>query len=218
MTLAVILATINELSTPEHSVVDTRPIITPLAFRHFPSGEFAAARKRFQRNKGANTVTVPQSVPSLRELLLHRLATVPVTTVPNTVSEKGLEDQEARQALWDIFELTPYCELRKANAPFYLHYDCEPSNRERGKRNDANPGPRVMYLTAATLIVVPQSLLSQWDREIKKHCIHAVRVLMIRSQTVIPNARVLATEYDVSVSGRLNTWYLLLTLSMRRLS
>jgi protein tyrosine phosphatase (PTP) superfamily phosphohydrolase (DUF442 family) len=56
-----------------------------------------------------------------------------------------------------------------------------------------------MYLTSASLIVVPPQLVAQWDSEILKHCRSGLRVLVLKSKTQIPQAKALASDYDVII-------------------
>jgi hypothetical protein len=61
-----------------------------------------------------------------------------------------------------------------------------------------------MYLTSATLVVVPPNLLAQWNSEILKHCLgpeeseDALRFLIVNPKEELPAARLLASNYDVS--------------------
>ncbi|KAF8891332.1 SNF2 family N-terminal domain-containing protein [Infundibulicybe gibba] len=168
MVLALVLATLHQLAGPEESIVDDRPVMTPVAFRHFP-GTFSTARKRFHRRMQDHLRTVPQGAPS----------------------------SEKRARLLEHLDMTPAGKLRRATMPFYFHYDEEPTNKQRSQRNQSNPGPRVMYLSSATLVVVPTNLLSQWDREIHKHCEDSLRVLVMNPGTPVPSIRSLTTDYDI---------------------
>ncbi|KAJ7578523.1 hypothetical protein C8J56DRAFT_968195 [Mycena floridula] len=189
MILGLILSTLKTLSTPEPSIIDTRPVMTPCSFRHWPSGQFSDTRDRFLRGKKSKIPKSHIRVPSLREILIHRLVTFPVSDIPDSNNEDSFQAK---------FELTQFPEIARTNVPFYLHYGGdEPVDSQRVRRKDTKPGPRVMYLTSATLILVPQNLLGQWDREIKKHCEAPLRVLVVRSQQAMPAAKVLAVDYDI---------------------
>ncbi|KAG6906520.1 hypothetical protein DXG01_013485 [Tephrocybe rancida] len=197
MILALVLATLNQLSTPEPSIIDERPVMTPLSFRHFPSPEYAAARKSFlRRNNEAIPVEGPR-IPSLVELLLHRRRTTPDTTIHNIDTPCGDIREEKRRCWTEKVENIPQGAFLPFNTPFYYHYHGSPTVAERSARTRTEPGPRVVYLTSATLIVVPSNLLSQWDREIHKHCEYHLRVLIMRSGTPMPSAASLASEYDI---------------------
>ncbi|KAJ6531108.1 P-loop containing nucleoside triphosphate hydrolase protein [Mycena capillaripes] len=192
MILGLILCTINQLSEPESSIMDRRPVLTPLAFRHFPSEEFATARGRIFGNKRKADARTPR-VPTLVELLLHKMATSPVTFVP----ESQIHRYETLKE--DVENLEQYLGPRKDNLPFYLDYQGEPIDNERSNKR-ARPvqrGPRFLYLTSATLVAVPQNLLLQWDQERHRHCEDSLRVRVIRGGDSIPPARVLASEYDI---------------------
>ena len=194
MMLSLIVATRKQISSPESSIIDDRPVMTPVAFRHFPGPEFALARKRIFA--GRKHTTEELRVPSLVELLLHRARTNPYCEIDQVVSNnryhRNLEKEEEVNTL-------PLGKMLRQNVPFYHHYLGEPSNRERAQRNKLDQRPKVIYLTSASLVVVPPNLISQWDREITKHCELSLRVLILRTKTVMPTARKLATNYDVNV-------------------
>ncbi|THV03958.1 hypothetical protein K435DRAFT_714928 [Dendrothele bispora CBS 962.96] len=195
MVLALVLSTIKQLSVPEHSFIDQRPVLTPLSLRHFPSGEFAATRNRYQVKKEDISSS---RVPSFREILLHLLCSKPDASIPNTNDDQGLQKYENQERLSELYSNLPSYELwRRYNPPFYLHHDDDPTGQRMSSRGQGVSAPRLMYITSATLIVVPANLISQWDREILKHCEVLPRVLIIRSGTLLPNARELANEYDI---------------------
>lgn len=184
ITLALILATLDQLPAPEDPIFGTpRTVMTPLAFRHFPSSEYVTARTEAFRGTRKSQFPRGPQVPSLTELLLHQLRVSPLHRILESE-----QDLEARQ-LWRLY---------MANTPFYHHYSEEMKDKERVKRNKNNPGPRVMYMTAATLIVVPANLIRQWENEIHKHCDSVLRFLVLRRKTDMPSAKSLASNYDVS--------------------
>ncbi|PFH51695.1 hypothetical protein AMATHDRAFT_142017 [Amanita thiersii Skay4041] len=193
MILTLIVATIRELSSPEESLQDERLVMTPLAFRHFPSA-FETARKRLPFGK--RKTTQGSSFPSLVELLLHHDKVHPYTPIPDLTTPSGLNRHQKRQELEDRIEMTPLSNLRRINTPFYLHYQTNIKDVDRPKRKSIE-GPRLMYLTSATLVVVPANLLSQWDREIIKHCEYPLRVLILRPGSKTPSAQLLASDYDI---------------------
>ena len=187
MTLALIVATIGQLSQPEESFHDARPVLTPLAFRNFPIKPFVAARKRIPRCKEPDS-----SIPSLVELLIHY-----IRVVPDKVDLRKHEHWLKVRHLWHLQEL---------NAPFYFHYDdkreSQAPHSTRRQRGEAMP-PRAVFLTSASLVVVPPNLLSQWNSEIYKHCHSSVRVLMMKPGNEFPSARMLTTQYDVRLATML---------------
>ncbi|KAJ7436218.1 P-loop containing nucleoside triphosphate hydrolase protein [Mycena latifolia] len=189
MILGLILSTLNELSEPEPSIIDTRPVLTPAAFRHFPSGVFEKARTRVFRNKAKNDVGVPMLV----ELLLHKLATTPPPFIPQHRAHSYASIKE------DVENLEQYTGPRKDNLPFYLDYQGEPTDNERPNKRSgpAAPGPRMLYLTSATLVVVPPNLLLQWTQECSLHCEDSLRLCVLKKDKPMPSARVLASEYDI---------------------
>lgn len=184
MILALVLATLDQLPSPEESVLDTRPLLTPLAFRYFPSADFVAARKRSSTRKTKN-YTHETKVPSLVELLMHHI----------NVSSGALRKRRLLEVMEDTHPHLLH-HLRQ-NTPFYHHYDIDLDINRRSERKQSNPGPRQMLLTSATLMVVPRGLVSQWDSQIMKHCHSVLRVLVIKKQA-IPDAKTLASDFDVS--------------------
>jgi len=196
MMISLIVATRNQISLPEQSILGERLVLTPLAFRYFPSGDFALARKRFYRGQSPLDLRQSESrVPSLVELILHHHRVSPHADICDG-NQRMIERQDRVQNL-------PLGDALRTNVPFYHHFLGEPHDLERTKRNEVVLGPRIMYLTSATLVVVPPNLLSQWDREITKHCAIPLRVLILRSRTPFPNVRDLATDFDVSTISTL---------------
>jgi hypothetical protein len=191
MIITLILATLNDLPTPETFMHHLHPptVMTPLAFRHFPS-DFEAERTRVLT--GNNKAQFPQGsrIPSLVELLWHHLR-VPKSGFQPVILQQYQDELEDRK-LYDPL---------MANTPFYHHEDENIIIYDRPKRNRSELGPRVLFLTSATLIVVPTSLQGQWYSEIQKHCDEkSIRVLKITAKTVIPPAHALASNFDVSGS------------------
>ena len=198
MILALILATLNQVSSPEESIVDDRPVLTALSFRHFSSPESIAARNRFFHGRCAIYPVHGSKVPTLVELLLSRIRTNPDTAVPNLTNPQEIEKHQKKMLFTNQLEQTRLGELLRANAPFYFHYDTEQFITERVQRKKIDSGPRVVYLTSATLVIVPPNLLSQWYREIQKHCEYPLRVLILRPKTRMPPVSSLASDFDVS--------------------
>ena len=194
MILSLIAATKDQISSPEESIVDDRPVMTPLSFRHFPSAEFATSRKKFSRGNHQHNSHEISRVPSLVELMLHRSRTAPYCNIPKSYSNTKYR---RLTRIEDEVNTLPLGEMLRENVPFYHHYHGDPSIRERSPRNRCDQGPKVMYLTSATLVIVPANLLSQWDREITKHCSTPLRVLMLRTKSSVPSAKILATDFDV---------------------
>lgn len=188
MTLALILATIDQLSKPEESIHDARPVMTPLAFRHFPDTKFEASRKRLSRGRASASPRNDDSFPRLLELMLHY-----VRTSPDRLHLRRNVEWLQNRGLQTLLDL---------NAPFYLQSE-EPAVSKRSRRKVANRGFRKMHLTSATLIVVPPNLLAQWNSEILKHCLgpdetdDALRFLIVKPKDELPSVRNLASNYDI---------------------
>ncbi|KAG5341489.1 hypothetical protein C0989_010062 [Termitomyces sp. Mn162] len=196
MILALILATISQLSSPEASITDDRPILTPISFRHFPTSECTSARRKFFRNDN-HVLPTKEPLPSLVELLLHRKRTTPDTRIHSTSTMYGAAREEKRQYWAARVEEISQAELLRMNNPFYHHYPEISFDAERSPRTKTGVGPRMVYLTSATLIIVPSNLISQWDREIHKHCEYPLRVLILRTGSQMPDASFLASDYDI---------------------
>ena len=182
MMLSLILATLDQLSSPEEAFHEQRIPMTPLALRHFQTASVTAERaklpnpRRFYRDTG---------LPSLVELMLHQVRVSPSPAHP----------------LREHLDMLGQHLLRplRANVPFYLHTD-PPRDVGYGTARGANAvvAPRVVYLTAATLVVVPDNLQIQWANEVLKHCTDVLRMLFVKDKDALPDAPVLATDYDVS--------------------
>lgn len=187
MVLALVLATIDQLSKPEESIHDARPVLTPLAFQHFPYYQFEAARKRLSPHPSQSPTS--NSFPRLMEIVLHF-----VRTSPDGLHLRQNVEWLQNRGLQSLIDLS---------VPFYLQTK-EPVALARPRRMGADRGFRAMYLTSATLIVVPPNLLGQWNSEILKHCLgpeesdEAVRFLVVNPKKELPAARLLASNYDVS--------------------
>ncbi|KAH8117115.1 hypothetical protein DFH11DRAFT_1505319 [Phellopilus nigrolimitatus] len=179
MILALILATLDTLSQPpEHC---SNVILTPLALRHFPHHNFASARSLAMKRGSAKGA---RKFPSLVEILCHY-----IRVSPENVNTRAYEDELEKCRLWKPI---------MNNTPFYLHV--EPNfAREFLRCQPTREQPRVMYLTAATLIVVPRTLQAQWNSEILKHCSSSIRTLVIKQKTDIPPPHRLASDYDVRI-------------------
>lgn len=187
MILGLVLSTIDHLPAPEESILDPRPILTPLALRYFPSNEFAEARQRFAQGKGKwKDEPSGLRIPSLVETLLHYSR-----AHPDALNIRHSPDKFPLKHLWRAY---------RRNAPFYHHYEDEPFEVLRTSRQKKDGGPKEMYLTSATLIVVPPNLLNQWASEINKHCDDRLSVFTATEKSVLPPARRLATAYDVCPS------------------
>ncbi|KAH0827105.1 hypothetical protein J3R83DRAFT_4791 [Lanmaoa asiatica] len=182
MIIALVLMTAKQLPDPEESLVDERPVMTPLAYCHFPSAEYALARDR--AGLGWRAI---QQVPTLVELLVHYFSLSKATT-----GGPAFTDQLEASHLWPFI---------RVNKPFYHHYNTElaaEALRRPRRRITLSLCPRTMYLSSSTLVIVPLTLLGQWKTEIDKHCGDCVRYLIVRPSMDLPDARKLASDYEVS--------------------
>lgn len=180
MIIALVLATASQLADPEESMVDERPVMTPLAYFHFPTMEHALARER------AGLVRVIRRLPSLVELLVDYFSSWRASPAHPT-----FPDELRATHLWPLI---------RENKAFYHHYKPVDTLRRSSRRDVPNLCPRTMYPSSATLVIVPLTLLGQWKNEIDKHCHDTVRYLVVRPSTNLPDARKLASDYEVGDS------------------
>jgi hypothetical protein len=198
MILGLILSTLKQLPSPPDTIDDPPVVLTPLAVKTFPSGPYSSARQTIFRGQ-IEPDDSRSRIPSLIELMCHIARTDPLWVVPNPCSSRGRRLYEKYLELENKFEMTQINELLQQNTPFYLH-PLEAKSDNFNFRRNGSTRPRIVYLSAATLVVVPPNLLSQWYREISKHCERALRVLVIRSGTKMPSAVALASDYDVRIN------------------
>ena len=187
MILGLILVTLSQLPQPAESILDPRPVLTPLSFRHFPTADAVQARARLLQGttprRGRQTALgEPSEIPSLLEHLLHYCA-----MHPDAVGLRRRQEQLEQYGLWKPL-------IR--NRPFYHHYEVAIPEVSRSRRKEINPGPRNMYLSPGTIVLVPDNLFYQWRNEIMKHCHGGLRVLEVTSRP-LPSAAELASDYDV---------------------
>ncbi|CAG8980118.1 hypothetical protein HYALB_00012759 [Hymenoscyphus albidus] len=88
------------------------------------------------------------------------------------------------------------CECIKALRAGAGHYflPCPPPRR--ATRNPIETPPRKIWLTAATIVVVPANLVQQWVQEIKKHTERLKVLIMKNGKEELPPAEKLA-EFDI---------------------
>jgi len=184
MTLALILSTVDQLPAPPEAVDTITPVLTPIAYKLFPSEPFSGARKSAAPGKrGAKDERL--EVPSLLETMVHY-----VRVNSESVGLQPAEEELRAARLWDPI---------MANTPFYFQRDPKTADRKRALRVRARVAPVVTYLSPATLVLVPQNLLGQWENEINKHCTSQIpqRVLVIQKEVKIPSPKQLASDYIV---------------------
>lgn len=91
---------------------------------------------------------------------------------------------------------TEFRRIREALARGAGYYWYTPNSPGRESRNKQNIVPKKIWLTKATLVVVPSNLVQQWVQEIKKHTSGLNYLVMDNPITNLPAAEVLAT-YDI---------------------
>ncbi|EIN07069.1 hypothetical protein PUNSTDRAFT_104552 [Punctularia strigosozonata HHB-11173 SS5] len=186
MILSLIMATLDELPAPEESILDTRPVLTPISMRVFSTTEAKAARKRASR--GGRTIAPPVGgVPTLVEMSLHWSRLHPAKS-----GLRQFEDQLARTNLLPMLT---------GNVPFYHHFIVDGLEQDSSRRKTSGAGPRTMHITSATLVIVPPNLVAQWQREIQKHCEDGLRVLTVNKDADLPRPSELASNFDVSTKN-----------------
>ena len=184
MTLSLILSTVDQLPAPPESFEAVTPMLTPIAFKLFPSEPYSGARRLIvPSRRGAKNERL--EVPSLLETMVHY-----VRINSESVGLQHAEEELQAARLWDPI---------MANTPFYFHQDGKTTNHRRALRDRARAAPVVTYLSPATLVLVPQNLLGQWETEINKHCTTQIpqRVLVIQKDVKIPSPKQLASDYIV---------------------
>lgn len=186
--LGLIMATRHQLSVPEQEPWNApeRPVLTPLALQHFPQA-------RFGHSRSAACVETPRPpLPSLVDTLTHF-----IRASPECIGPPGYDTriQDGCPHLWESLA---------RNQPFYHVYD-HVSETTSARRKGVSRGFRLVYLTSATLVVVPQAILAQWNAEINKHCGDgSLRVIRLDSgdqALSMPSAYELASNYDVSIES-----------------
>lgn len=81
------------------------------------------------------------------------------------------------------------------------HYHIPAPRPKRTSRRPAERPPRKVYLSTATLVVVPSNLVRQWEREIEKHTSGLKILVMKDSKCELPPALELR-EYDIILFSR----------------
>jgi hypothetical protein len=185
MTLSLILSTVDQLPAPPEALGTAVPLLTPVALNFFPSEPYDVARKlAITSRQGVKDERL--GVPPLLETMVHY-----VRVNSENVGLQHAEEDLREARLWEPI---------MANTPFYFQQDVNATNRSRPLRaTRAQPPPIVTYLSPATLVLVPQNLLGQWENEINKHCTAQIpqRVLVIQKEVKIPPPKQLASDYIV---------------------
>ncbi|KIJ44302.1 hypothetical protein M422DRAFT_30450 [Sphaerobolus stellatus SS14] len=163
--LALIVATKHQISTPEEKFeAASPPVLTASALCHFPFEQFKQERKLTHMSR------VQCSFPSLQEILVHHARTSPnLRQKMQHQIQIESSDRTILNAKTEVLDT----KLLKNNShfrPFYHVYEPKPEAHSRKHRKVEASGPRRIYLTSATLVIVPRTLLAQWTSEINKHC------------------------------------------------
>lgn len=194
MTLSLILSTVDQLPAPPETVQTAAPVLTPIALKFFPSEPYSEARKLAATGRRGEKVE-QLGVPPLLETMVHY-----VRVNSENVGLQPAEEELREARLWEPI---------MANTPFYFPRDAKDHDRNRPLRiTRAQSPPVVTYLSPATLVLVPQNLLGQWENEINKHCTAQIpqRVLVIQKEVRMPSPKRLASDYIVSgIHGNLRT-------------
>jgi hypothetical protein len=185
MTLSLILSTVDQLPAPPEAVEVVTPMLTPIALKFFPSEPYGEARRLAATGRRGAKDQQP-GVPSLLETMVHY-----VRVNSETVGLQPAEEELREARLWEPII---------ANTPFYFQRDARTVDCKRPLRAARARSPPVpIYLSPATLVLVPQNLLGQWENEINKHCTTQIpqRVLIIQKEVKIPSPKQLASDYIV---------------------
>ena len=187
MMLALVLLTLDDLPSPPE--FDGGEILTPIALRHFPQSPYAECRSASLAVTLDTSVSSPR-IPTLVETLHHY-----ARANPGKCDLSQYREQLSSTNLWDSLRM---------NVPFYLHIEHDYLRYVSSRRASKAVMPQIVYLTTATLVVVPSTLQAQWSSEILKHCSSAIRTLTIRTDADIPSPQSLASDYDVRLRLQLS--------------
>lgn len=129
-----------------------------------------------QRNK---------TLPTLKHLCAHILRLSDQSIAPEQYSEE------------DRFKILAMELLLQRATPFFHLWP--PLRGDRTPRVEVKRLPVKVYLSTATLVVVPGTLQAQWQGEIDKHTVPgSLRVLhLLHANSIIPSAFELANNYDL---------------------
>ena len=133
----------------------------------------AAPKPALKRGRVSGTV-------SLVQIAAHRLRTT----------------HACRSELRETLPLQLQTILGPLSAPYFLLWPPAPTHVSRQSQGRA---PIRVYVTSATLVLVPLTLLVHWMEEIEKHCEeNALRILTVSDmREELPRASLLAQNYDM---------------------
>ncbi|KAG9238675.1 P-loop containing nucleoside triphosphate hydrolase protein [Amylocarpus encephaloides] len=136
----------------------------------------------------------------------HSVGTIPIRKKVGTLMEMAASTVGRTGTPWkdyfaqaeaDAKDMSPCVNALKEGAGFYFLPSPTPI---RSTRNPVVIQPRKIWLTAATLVVVPANLIEQWRSEIVKHTV-GLKVLYLgngKRDIPTPPAKELA-EYDIII-------------------
>lgn len=207
--LALILATKAQLPRPDIEPLASQ-VTSDLALRAFPQQEYQGndpgralmpdrtmhelpyypqlkdvSTRRTRHQTGHETDSTDEvaswrSMPRLVDLCAHRVRTCGLAYSNEQLSELP----------------PPVSSLLREASPFMLLWPPVPVRIARVPQART---PLKIFLSSATLVCVPATLVVQWQAEIAKHTAPgALRVLVLATNSAcIPEARILAEEYDI---------------------
>lgn len=207
--LALILATLDDMSEPDLEPMAST--ITSQMALTFPDHEYQGADPSGLHSRRLVTAAFGAPSPGERmgrhpkpppisdeprmEPTAETIACSPVSLV-SIAAHKLRTTHACRPAL--TCTLPPQIQeiLDERSAPFFHLWPPPPA---RVSRISQSRSPLRVYITSATLVLVPLTLLTQWMSEIKKHCEPgALRVFTLSDMhTPLPPASVLAQNYDI---------------------
>lgn len=176
--LALALATRGTISKPDNNP-ESSVSLTHISLRNYPNEPYSELRKLFR-------IPQPDRLPSLFDMLLH------------TTAIGGTSLLDFNYKVSASFALSPLSQVVTALQPFYAHHKGSVKGPRISEMKNSRY-PHIIYLSCATLIVVPTSLYEQWKGEIYKFCRDGVlKILFVGDKgVVLPHATELA-KYDVS--------------------
>lgn len=177
--LALIMVTRDQIARPNEGE-NGNLILTSFSMRHSQSEHHRQLRQQ-------HSISEPDEMPSLVEEILHYVACRPgcITDAPYRIRE--------------AFYSSSLAQVPSRLPPFYFDHGSYSRGLRKAQKNIVPPIR--LYLSRATLVVVPASLYEQWKGEIYKFCRDgALKVLFAKDINYqLPRAADLA-NYDVSIS------------------
>lgn len=202
--LALILHTRQEVAQPDAEPMASA--VTSSMALEFPSDEYRGADpaegtltrfvagvfgaptvgERQRQSRKHNTLDLP-NIRTIRRRAPTSLVNIAAHKLRTTYS---LSHEE-------FSTLPPHLQhvLGNHSAPFFNLWPAAPA---RTSRASSDRTPVRVYVSAATLVLMPQTLITQWHQEIEKHCPGTLRLLSVSdTRTELPPALSLAQDYDL---------------------